>query len=142
MMKVEKSVVINKPVAEVFAFSQDIEKAAKWQGAVDSIEMVKGPDNTVGSQYNEVRKLLGKEMKTTLEITEFKENERWGAKVVKGPIPYEVTMNYTSVPGGTKITTIVEGEPKGFFKLAENMVASSVEKSLEEDYERLKGMLE
>ena len=32
MIKVEKSVVINKPVAEVFAFSQDIEKAAEWQG--------------------------------------------------------------------------------------------------------------
>ncbi|NPV41961.1 MAG: hypothetical protein HPY72_11555 [Anaerolineae bacterium] len=37
---------------------------------------------------------------------------------------------------------IVEGEPKGFFKLAENMVASSLQKTLEQDQELLKHILE
>ena len=142
MVKVEQSVVIKKPVEEVFAYSQNIENAAKYQNGVDSVVMVEGPDNTVGSHYAEVRKFLGKEMRTTLEITEFKENERWGAKVVKGPLPYEVTMTYETVPGGTKITTAVEAEPKGFFKLAENAVASSLKKSLAEDFETLRAQLE
>lgn len=141
-MKVEKSVIINKPVGEVFAFTQSMENYTKWQSNVDSVKMEKGPDNTVGSTYTEVRKVLGKELKTTLEISAFKENEKWAAKVVKGPVPYEVTMTYESVPQGTKITTAVEGEPKGFFKLAEGMVAKSIEDGLEKDFKELKNLLE
>lgn len=141
MIKVEQSVVIKKPLKEVFAYSQDIENAAKFQKGVDSVVMVEGPDNTVGSRYAEVRKFLGKEMRTTLEITAFKENELWGAKVVEGPLPFEVTMTYEAVPEGTKITTTVEAEPKGFFKLAEKAVASNLEKSLAEDFETLKTLL-
>ena len=142
MIKVEQSVIIKKPVEEVFAYSQDVENAAEWQNGVDSVVMVEGQDNTVGSHYAEVRKFLGKEMRTTLEITEFKENEKWGAKVIKGPLPYEVTMTYEAIPGSTKITTAVEAEPKGFFKLAENAVASNLKKSLAEDFATLKVQLE
>ena len=140
-MKIEQSVVIKKPLEEVFAYSQDIENAAKWQNGVESVVLDKGPDNAIGSQFTEVRKLLGKEMRTTLETTAFSENEKWEAKVVKGPVPYEVTMTYESVPEGTKITTVVVGELKGFFKLAENVVASSIEKSLAEDFALLKAQL-
>ncbi len=141
-MKVEKSVIIKKPVAEVFTYSQDNDNSTKWQDGVESVQMIKGPDNVVGSQYTEVRKFIGQEMKTTMEITAFKKNEKWAGKVIKGPVPYEVTMTYTAVPEGTKITTVVVGEPKGFFKLAENMVASTLDKSLEEDLNRLKTLLE
>ena len=141
-MKVEKSVIINKPVAEVFAYVQNNENSTKWQSGVLSMQMDEGPDNVVGSRYTEVRKFLGKEMRTTMEITAFTENVKWAAKVIKGQVLYEVTMTYAAVPEGTKITTVVEGEPKGFFKLAENMVASTLDKSLEEDQNRLKTLLE
>ena len=141
-MKVEKSVIINKPVAEVFAYVQNNENSTKWQGGVVSMQMDEGPDNVVGSRYTEVRKFLGKEMRTTLEITAFTENVKWAAKVIKGQVLYEVTMTYAAVPEGTKITTVVEGAPKGFFKLAEKKVASSLEKSLEENLNRLKTLLE
>jgi len=40
------------------------------------------------------------------------------------------------------MTTKVEGEPTGFFKIAEGMVASQLEKSLAEDGQRLKKLLE
>jgi len=141
-MKVEKSVIIKKPVAEVFAYVQNNENYTKWQSGVVSMQMDEGPDNVVGSRYTEVRKFLGKEMRTTMEITAFTENVKWAGKVIKGPVPYEVTMTYTAVPEGTKVTTVVEGQPKGFFKLAENMVASTLDKSLEENLNRLKTLLE
>ena len=142
MIKVEKTVIIKKPVEEVFAYVQNNENATKWQGGVVSVAMEEGPDNVVGSRYLEVRKFMGQEMKTSMEITTFTKNVKWGAKVVKGPVPYEVTMTYESVPEGTKITTHVEGEPTGFFKLAEGMVAGNLGKTLEEDQNRLKAILE
>jgi hypothetical protein len=43
---------------------------------------------------------------------------------------------------GTTYTTRVKGELKGFFKLAEGMVATQLEKSLGEDLQKLKEILE
>ena len=141
MIKVEKSVTINKPVAEVFAFVTTNANITKWQGGVEAVQE-EGPANTVGSRYTEVRKFMGQEMKTTLEITAFEPNVKWSAKVVKGPVPYEVTITFEASGGGTKMTTHVEGEPSGFFKIAEGMVVGQLEKSLEEDGQRLKKILE
>ena len=141
MIKVEKSVFINKPPAEVFAFVTAEGNYKKIQAGV--IEVIEGgPRNTAGSQFTEVRKFMGQEMRTTMEITEFVPNARWAGKVVKGPVPYTVTVTYEPSNGGTKYTTRVEGEPTGFFKIAEGLVASQLEKTLEEDGQRLKELLE
>lgn len=141
MIKVESSVVINKPVADVYAYVTNGENTTKWQGGVESV-INEGAPNTVGSKYTEVRKFLGQEMKTTLEIAEVAPNAKWVSKVVKGPVPYTVTVTFEESGGGTKMTTRVEGEPTGFFKIAEGMVAGQLEKSLGEDGERLKKILE
>jgi uncharacterized protein YndB with AHSA1/START domain len=141
MITVEKSVIINRPVAEVFSFVTNEENTTKWQAGVESTQD-EGPSNQVGSRYTEVRKFMGREMKTTLELTAFEPNAKWGAKVVKGPVPYEVVSLFETAGGGTKVTTRVEGEPTGFFKVAEGMVSSQLEKSLEEDFQRLKALLE
>jgi uncharacterized protein YndB with AHSA1/START domain len=141
MIKVEKSVLIQKPVEDVFNFVTADGNYTKFQaGVVDVIEL--GARNTIGSQFTEVRKFMGQEMHTTLEITEFVPNQRWAAKVVKGPVPYNVLVTYETSDGGTRYTTCVEGEPTGFFKIAEGLVAGQLEKSLEEDGKKLKELLE
>ncbi len=141
MIDVQKSVVINKPVAEVFAYMTNPENAPKWQGGVEAV-IPQGPSDKVGSQYTEVRKFMGQEMKSTLEITAIEANAKWSAKVLKGPVPYVVTATFEPSGAGTKMTTHVEGEPKGFFKVAEGAMKGQLEKSIEEDGIRLKGILE
>jgi uncharacterized membrane protein len=141
MITVEKSVQINKPVADVFAYVTDYVNTTKWQGGVESVE-VEGDANAVGGKYTEVRKFLGREMKTTLEITVFEPNAKWAAKALSGPVPYEATTTFEASNGGTKVTTHVDGEPSGFFKMAQGAVQKQLDKSLEEDMQRLKEMLE
>lgn len=141
MINVKSSVVINKPAAEIYSFASNGDNSSKWQGGVESVSN-DGPPNTVGSKYTEVRKFMGQEMKTTLEIIEVIPIVKWSARVVKGPVPYTVTITYEAAEGGTKMTTMVEGEPTGFFKIAEGMVASQLEKSLGENGEQLKKILE
>lgn len=139
MINIEKSVVIDRPVEEVFAYVTDGSKAPNWQGGLEAVE---GQASTVGSQYTEVRKFMGREMRSVLEITAFEPNTKWGAKVVKGPVPYEVSVQLEPQDGSTRMTTRVDGEPTGFFKVAEGMVKSQLEKSIEEDSQRLKKILE
>ncbi|MGA9398349.1 MAG: hypothetical protein WBV22_08840 [Anaerolineaceae bacterium] len=106
------------------------------------MEMLEGSYNVVSSRYKEVFTFLGKEMKNIGEITAFKKNEKWAAKVVDGQVPYETSMTYAEIPEGTKLTIVIEGEPKGFFKLAEGIVASSIEKDIGDSLNRLKTILE
>jgi hypothetical protein len=96
----------------------------------------------VGSQFTEVRKFLGREMRSVMEVTAFEPNTRWAAKVLKGPVPYDVTVLLELVDGGTRLISRVEGEPTGFFKVAEGMFISQLEKSMQDDINRLKGILE
>lgn len=141
MLKVTSSVVINKPVADVFAYTTDPNTATKWQGGVDAV-IPEGPQDVVGSKYTEVRKFMGQEMKSTLQITLFQKNAKWGAKVLNGPVPYEVIQTFAAEGAGTRLTTDVQGEPKGFFKIAEGALQGQLQKSLDEDGQRLKKLLE
>ena len=142
MFKVENSIVIQKPVAEVFAYVNDPENATKWQGGVEAVKYTEVPVK-VGTQYTEVRKFMGKEMNTLLEVTALDANSKYAAKVIKGPVPFEVDVTFEAEGGdATKMTTSVSGEPGGFFKLAEGMVSKQLEESLKEDGKRLKSILE
>jgi len=52
MIHVEKSIVINKPVEQVYAVITDGSQAPHWQSGLDAVE---GRTDTVGSQYTEIR---------------------------------------------------------------------------------------
>ena len=57
-------------------------------------------------------------------------------------VPYEVVQTFVAEGGGTRLTTTVEGEPKGFFKIAEGALQGQLQKSLDEDGQSLKRLLE
>jgi hypothetical protein len=80
----------------------------------------------VGTQFVEVRKFMGRQMEITLEITALETNQKFAAKTFTDPDPYEVTVIFDLQGGGTKMTTVVEAEPGGFFKLEEGRVASNL----------------
>lgn len=141
MITVERSVVIDRPVAEVFAYVSDSSNDPMWQTGVESVSL-EGPASVVGSRYTEVRKFMGQEMRSTLEVTAFVPDTRIAAKVVKGPVPFEATITFEASGSGARVTTHIEGEPKGFFKIAEGALRGQLEKSLEQDGQRLKAILE
>ncbi len=139
-MKVENVVKINAPVEEVYAFATDPGKFVEWQGMVESVEL--HGETAVGSQYTEIRQFLGREMRTTMEITRIEANKLFAAKALSGPVPYEVTLFFEAIDDGTQMTTIVEGKPSGFFKLAEGVVKKQLEEGIIKDRETLKEILE
>lgn len=141
MISVESFVQIDKPVEEVFAFAADPENSPKWQVGLEAVTNI-SPERGVGARFTEVRKFLGREMKTVVETVTFEENTKWVGRVVEGPVPYEVTVSYEAAEGGTRMTTHIEAEPKGFFKVAQGAVQSQLEKSLEEGGQNLKKLLE
>lgn len=142
MIKVEHSVVINRPVADVFAYASNPANEPKWQDGVVDAGISSGNEMAVGAEITETRKFMGRDMVSRLTVTEYEPNKKFAGRVTEGPVPFEVTETFEEMDGGTKVTVHIEGEPGGFFKLAGGMVQKQLESQTAADFERLKKILE
>ena len=142
MIKAEMSVVINRPVAGVFAFVTEPANHKKWQeGVIESRRLSSGPMG-VGSQMAFVRKFLGRKVETKVEVTGYEPNKMFSAKTISGPLKFEMSQTYEPNGDGTEFSLGAQGEAGGFFKLAEGMVQKQMQSQLEGDLQRIKKMLE
>lgn len=142
MIKIEHSVVINRPVEEVFAFLEDSQNDPKWQSGVLEAEQTSEGPIDVGATFREVRKFLGRRLESTYEITEYELNRKFASKATSGPIPYTISTTFEPHEGGTKVSVIGEAEVGGFFKLGEGVVSRTFANSLEADFDSLKAIME
>lgn len=143
MARAEHTLVIGRPADEVFEFLTDFSNVPSWQsGSID----VQEPEGslTVGTTYVQVLKFLGKRIKTTLEVTEFEPGRRFALKALSGPVPFEVRHTLEPADGqeGTRLRVELEGEPGGFFKLADALVERNAQRQIERDFATLKELVE
>jgi len=142
MIKVEHSTVINRPLNEVFEFVVDPNKEPEWQEGVLEAGYSPGSAPGVGAEIFEKRKFMGREMVSKFQVTQYEANKLFVGKVTEGPVKFEVIQSFEAVDGGTKVSITVQGEPGGFFKLAEGMVKKQLQSQLVSDFEHAKKMLE
>jgi uncharacterized protein YndB with AHSA1/START domain len=142
MARIEFTTEVNRPIEEVFAYLTDPANLPEWQSGVIEGRLEGSGPVGVGSRMVEVRKFLGKRMESTLEVTEYESNRRFAFKVVSGPVPFRVDHTFKPSNGATRIHVAGEGEPGGFFRLAEPLVIKAVERETKKDFETLKDLLE
>ncbi len=142
MIRFEFTVVVNRPVEEVFAYLTDPEKLPEWQSMVLEARQESPDPMTKGSRLTDVRKFLGRRFETTVEVTAFEPNKRADFKAVSGPIPFAISHTLEPMDGATSIRVVAEGEPGRFFKLAEPIVGTQAERQFRNDYSTLKDFLE
>ena len=78
MPAIECSIEINRPVAEVFAWIEDPEKAMLWQESVTKGEILEEREGKVGTRFREYVEEDGKGTWMTGEITEFVPTKKIG----------------------------------------------------------------
>jgi len=133
---------INVPVEKVFAFVSDFRNNSKWQdGIIETTQTPDGPTQ-VGTTIRDVRTFLGQKMDSTMEVTEFEPNKKIAFKSTSGPIQFSFLQTFESAGGSTKVHVHVEMEAKGFFKIAEGALGSTMKKTFEEQSAKLKSMWE
>lgn len=142
MLRVEHSIQINRPVAEVFAYMCDPANEPKWQDGVTAASLSSGGTLAVGSEISETRKFLGQEMVSKMTVTKYEVDKIFSGKVIEGPVPFEFTQTFEPMDEGTKVTMVIEGEPGGFFKLAGGMVQKQLQTQTAADFEKAKKILE
>ncbi len=139
MIKVESTTVINRSVAEVFAYMSNQENVPEWNSLVLESK-AEGPMRR-GTKVHQVAKFLGRKIELTSEVTEYEPNKKFAAKA-SAPFPLTITNVFEAAGGGTRVMATAEGEVGGFFKLGEPIVGRIAQKQFQAQLDTLKEILE
>lgn len=142
MIKQEFTQEIKAPLEKVFAFVTDFRNIPKWQNGVSESSQTPDGPTQVGTKVKMVRTLLGQRLEATAEVVEFVPEQKVALKTVSGPIQFQLTQTFSSIPGGTRVDIQMEMEAGGFFKLAEGALAGNMKKEFEAQGQKLKELLE
>ncbi len=140
MVKVEISLHINRPVAEVFKYMNDPTKMPEWNSTIEEATPSETPVK-VGTRVRSRLRMLGRKIEGTYEVVELEPNRRVVNKSDE-PFPWKAIITFQSENGGTRLVSAAEGELGGFFKLSEPIFARIMKKQLQAQYETAKELLE
>lgn len=142
MAKIETSIVIDRPVDEVFALVSNVENNPKWSAAFIEAKKTSAGPIGVGTTWRSVGKLFGQRIEQEEEYTEYEPNRKITIRSKSGPFPVQIWQTFQPVESGTRISIDGTIEPGGFFKLAEPLFANMMKRSVEADLANLKDLME
>ena len=142
MTKIERSIVIDRAVDDVWEYVHDPTKDATWQSTLVESEQLTEGRVGIGTKVREVRQFLGIRVEVAWEVIEYEPNTRSSIKGVSGPIPLSGSYVLEPVDGGTRFTVAGELDAHGLFKLAEPVFARMTGRELEANLGHLKDLLE
>jgi uncharacterized protein YndB with AHSA1/START domain len=142
MINTEKSMVINRPIEEVFAYVGDQRNTPNWQaGLVDVKRLTDGPPG-VGTKHTIVRSFMGRKMEASNEYVAYEPGRRITFKTISGPVLLEASYLFESVADGTKLTSKIQMDATGFMSLAEPLIARGLRREMDVAFVTLKDLLE
>ena len=142
MTRIEKSVVIDRPVEEVWQYVHDPANDPVWQPSVLETRHDGGPAMDVGTRIVEIRRFLGRRFETAWEVSEFDPPRRSAVRSLSGPIPFTGSYALDPVDGRTRFTLRMDTDAHGFFKLAEPVFRRMAEREMDANLGHLKDVLE
>ena len=76
------------------------------------------------------------------EVRRYEPPRKFAIESTSGPVQFHVHQTYESEGAGARINIVMEGEPGGFFKLAEPLVQRAIKREMEANFATLKDILE
>ena len=141
MPSAERTVTINRPAAEVFAFIADGEKGMSWRPGVLDISKVSG--DGVGATYKQgVKGPMGFRIAADYEITAYEPNRNLEFKAIAGPVRPSGGYRLDESDGKTQVKFWLREELSGLKKL---IFGRSVQSSMDAEMaalDKLKTVLE
>ncbi len=144
MKTIEYSIIIKKPVAEVFRYLENLENRPEWEPGLIEAKVVSGKYEEPGSVIQITNKALGKKMETEARVIEYVENSHVICRAEK-PFFHEVKNSYEDLNGHTKFTrkaTADFDKKGGVTKLASGLVVKKLEKTFQKTVVNAKKILE
>lgn len=131
MAHAEGSIIINRPVKEVFDFILDGTNSTLWRPSVLDVQLMPGKPLGVGAIFKQGLKGPGGRIDGDYEIVECQPNELIRFQVVAGPARPTGTYIFKPVDISTQVIFILDFQPKGLAKLMDGMINKSMKGEVE-----------
>ena len=142
MIQLDKSVLIERPVEDVFSFISNFENESEWCEEVVRTQKTSDGPIGVGSTFTDHVEFLGRTMKSSYEILAYDLNKTVSIKTSSGPVPFVATYSFNDADGVTKLAILAKAEPRGLFKLATPIIRRQLGKQWDRNFANLKRLLE
>jgi uncharacterized protein YndB with AHSA1/START domain len=140
----DQSVVIERPLEEVFAFVANPENDAQWTPMVTETRKTSEGSWGVVSTYEQSGRFLGRNFEMLFEVTEYEPNRKIAQRLITPePLQMRGLSSVEAVSGGTRVTLTGEAQAGGFFwLLPDRIMAFPAQRMLRVTLANLKEFLE
>lgn len=135
------SVVVKRPVEDVFAVVSDPTNTPKWNSTLLSATKTSDGPTKVGTTFQSTGEMFGRQLTTEFTVTELEVNRRFAVTSTK-PFPLTMALALEPTTGGTRIDLIADVEPSGFFKIVGPLMVRMGRRQNQRNLENLRDMLE
>jgi uncharacterized membrane protein len=145
MPKIEESIEIARPCAEVFDYATDVDNFTLYQSNVVEYAQETPGERDKGARDRGTVRVAGKRITFTQEVTEFDPPRRAVMRSLEAPMSWELEMRFEELgPSRTKVTIHQDTkEMGGFFgKLGDAMAVKLYERDVRSNLENLKLLME
>ncbi len=101
MHVIDETVVIARPLADVFDFLVLAGNMPRWDSSVLECVQVGDGAVTVGTRHRGVSLILGRRIEWTTEVVEYVPGVRMASQSVDGPLTFTVSYEVSAGPAGT-----------------------------------------
>jgi uncharacterized protein YndB with AHSA1/START domain len=142
MLTAESDVVINRPINDVFEVMTDVERVRMWMTPV--VESRQRPPGRigVGTEYEHKVRFLGKRFTTRARVAQCVPSRRIVFVSMDRRFELEITVTLEPRGATTRVHEILRGDARGFFKVAEPVLARAVQRHLDGSLAGLKDLVE
>ena len=119
MPRIEREIVIHRPVEEVFDFMADGRNEPHYNPHMLHAEQTSAGPIGRGTRFRTEVATRGRSMEMAYEITAYERPQRLASRLSK-PLPamdVQSTETFEPAPGGTRLRWLWEVEPRGAFRL-------------------------
>lgn len=143
MITTARSIEIERPAEAVFDFVTDFPKNPTWQRGMQSCRWTSEPPLQVGSTYEQHARFLGKDLYQSFAVVELDPGRRIKFTSTSGSFPITVTRTVDAVgESRARFTEAVEGDARGFYRIATPLLGWLVRRAIARDFPVLKRILE
>src|SRR5438105_9310900 len=134
MIKVEKSIVIDRRQQDVFEYVSDHTNAPRWQrGLLEVRRATEGPIG-IGTRHTLVRMFMGRRMEASNEFTQYEPNRLVSFKVTSGSVAAQGWyVVETAGSDRDRLTSRIEMRPSGLIRLAQPLIAACIIREMDDN---------
>jgi uncharacterized membrane protein len=133
MPEAQRTIVIDRPADQVFAFFTDHGNDPQWRPAVKEVA-AQGPAGVGSTIHQVVKGPGGRGIPADIEVTAYEPSSRYAFKVIAGPVRPVGEFRFAPSGSGTEVSMSLSAELAGVKKL---LLAKPVQKSMDSEVSAL-----